>query len=79
MRMETRLAGLGRGGSRPGQPLNVPIVPASNFRAGPGPGREYARDDGTPGWEAFEELVGDLEGGAAVCFASGSAAIAELL
>ena len=81
LRVETRLAVLGRGDHRPGQPLNVPIVPASNFRAAPSglAGREYARDDGTPGWEAFEQLIGDLEGGPAVSFASGMAAIAAVL
>ncbi len=80
LRMETRLAVRGRPRG-PGQPLNVPIVPASNFRAAPGgtAGREYARDDGTPGWEALEELIGDLEGGQAVCFSSGMAAIAAVL
>jgi cystathionine gamma-synthase len=81
LRVETRLAVLGRGEHRPGQPLNVPIVPASNFRAAPvgEEGREYARDDGTPGWEALEELLGDLEGGRAVCFSSGMGAIAAVL
>lgn len=80
LRVETRLAVLGRGDHQPGQPLNVPIVPASNFRAAAhGQVREYARDDGTPGWEAFEQLLGDLEGGRAVCFASGMAAIAAVL
>jgi cystathionine gamma-synthase len=80
LRMETRLAVLGRGRGKPGDPLNVPIVPASNFRAAPaGSGREYARDDGTPGWDALEELIGDLEGGPAVCFSSGMAAIAAVL
>jgi cystathionine gamma-synthase len=81
LRVETRLAVLGRGEHRPGQPLNVPLVPASNFRAAPSgtAGREYSRDDGTPGWEAFEELVGDLEGGLAVGFASGMAAITAVL
>lgn len=81
LRVETRLAILGRGEHRPGGPLNVPIVPASNFRA-PAEGlgeREYARDDGTPGWEALEELLGDLEGGRAVCFSSGMGAIAAVL
>ena len=80
-RVETRLAVLGRGAHRPGEPLNVPIVLASNFRAAPagGVGREYARDDGTPGWEALEQLVSDLEGGPAVCFSSGMAAIAAVL
>jgi cystathionine gamma-synthase len=89
LRVETRLAVLGRGEPRAGQPLNVPIVPASNFRAATDGGsaageggsatREYSRDDATPGWEAFEQLVGDLEGGRAVCFASGMAAIAAVL
>jgi cystathionine gamma-synthase len=80
LRVETRLAVLGRP-AEPGQPLNVPIVPASNFRAAASgaSGREYARDDGTPGWEAFEELIADLEGGPAVCFSSGMAAIAAVL
>ena len=81
LRVETRLAVLGRGDHQPGRPLNVPIVPASNFRAAPSglADREYARDDGTPGWEAFEQLIGDLEGGPAVSFASGMAAIAAVL
>jgi cystathionine gamma-synthase len=42
-------------------------------------GREYSRDDGTPGWDALEELLGDLEGGPAVTFSSGMAAIAAVL
>jgi cystathionine gamma-synthase len=81
LRVETRLAVLGRGDHHPGQPLNVPIVPASNFRGAPAGQsvREYARDDGTPGWEALEELLGDLEGGRAVCFSSGMGAIAAVL
>jgi cystathionine gamma-synthase len=81
LRVETRLTVLGRGEQRAGHPLNVPIVPASNFRAAAvgQEGREYARDDGTPGWEALEQLLGDLEGGRAVCFSSGMAAIAAVL
>jgi cystathionine gamma-synthase len=60
----------------PGAPLNVPLVPASNFILGGT--RAYARDDGTPTWEALEELVGGLESGRAVAFASGMAAIAAV-
>jgi cystathionine gamma-synthase len=61
---------------RPGSPLNVPPCPASNFVLGDG--RAYSRDDGTPGWEALEEIVGGLEGGSSVSFASGMAGIAAI-
>ena len=61
---------------RPGSPLNVPPWPASNFVRGDG--RAYSRDDGTPGWEALEEIIGGLEGGSSLCFASGMAAIAAI-
>lgn len=62
--------------AQPGAPLNVPLVPASNFIIGAG--REYARDDGTPTWEALEALIGGLESGQALAFASGMAAIAAV-
>ena len=61
---------------RPGSPLNVPPYPASNFVLGER--RSYSRDDGTPGWEALEEIVGGLEGGSAVSFASGMAGVAAI-
>lgn len=72
---ESWLVSAGRA-SEPGAPLNVPPVPASNFVLGGR--REYSRDDGTPTWEALEEVVGGLEGGKAVAFASGMAAIAAV-
>ena len=72
---ESWLVSAGRA-SEPGAPLNVPLIPASNFIIGKG--REYARDDGTPTWEALEEVVGGLESGRAVAFASGMAAIAAV-
>lgn len=62
--------------SDPGAPLNSPLIPASNFVLGSS--RAYARDDATPAWEAFETVVGGLEGGTAVSFASGMAAAAAL-
>lgn len=62
--------------SEPGAPLNVPLIPASNFIIGAG--RSYSRDDGTPTWEALEEIVGGLEAGKAVAFASGMAAMAAV-
>src|SRR5205085_12291129 len=72
---ESWLVSAGRA-SEPGAPLNVPLVPASNFIIGSG--REYSRDDGTPTWEALEEVVGGLESGKAVAFASAMAAIASV-
>jgi len=61
---------------RPGAPLNVPPIPASNLVLGDR--RAYSRDDGTAGWEALEEIVGGLEGGTAVAFASGMAGTAAV-
>src|SRR4051794_41615021 len=57
-----------------GAPLNVPPVMASNFELGSE--RAYSRDDATPTWEAFEQVLGGLEGGEAIAFASGMAAAA---
>ena len=73
--IESWLVAAGRDG-RPGMPLNVPPWPASNFVLGER--RAYARGDGTPGCEALEEIVGGLEGGAAVSFATGMAAVAAV-
>jgi len=81
-RPQTALIAAGRPADEPGQPLNVPIVLASNFRAGnqgQAAGREYSRDDATPGWEALEEVAGELEGGDAIAFASGMGAAAAVL
>lgn len=61
--------------SAPGDPLNAPIVMASNFRAG----GEYTRTHGTETWSALETAVGALEGGSAVAFASGMAAAAAIV
>jgi cystathionine gamma-synthase len=75
IKAESWLVSAGRA-SEPGAPLNVPLVPASNFILGSG--RDYARDDGTPTWEALEEIIGGLESGKAVAFASGMGAIAAV-
>ena len=61
----------------PGDPLNAPLVPASNFLLGEG--AVYAREDGTETWRSFEAALGALEGGEALGFASGMAAAAAVL
>ena len=58
-----------------GEPLNQPIVLASNFRAG----GEYTRTHGTDTWAALEAAVGALEGGSAMAFSSGMAAAAAIV
>jgi cystathionine gamma-synthase len=72
---ETVVIAAGRDGA-PGAPLNVPPVFASTFRDGGTIG--YGRW-GNPTWTAFEEAIGALEGGRAVAFSSGQAAVAALL
>jgi cystathionine gamma-synthase len=74
--LETWAVLAGRGARSAGAPLNVPPVLASNFELGSE--RAYSRDDATPTWEAFEELLGGLDGGQAVAFASGMGAAAAI-
>lgn len=69
--MESTLIAAGRDVT-PGAPLNQPLVPASNFILGSH--RAYSRDDGTPTWEALEDICGRLERGQSIAFASGMAA-----
>lgn len=61
---------------QPGEPLNVPLTPASNFLLGDA--RVYSRTDATPGWEALETILGGLEDAHALTFSSGMAAIAAI-
>ena len=67
----------GRPQPLPGAPLNTPVIAASTFVLGSE--RIYSRNEATEGWEAFEALLGGLEGGDAVAFSSGMAACAAVL
>jgi cystathionine gamma-synthase len=67
----TIAVGAGRPERVPGAPFNAPLTLASNLV--PGGASEYVRD-GSPSWEAFETVLGELEGGQALAFASGIAA-----
>ncbi len=83
-RPQTVVVAAGRTSAIPGEPLNVPLVLASSFRAeqeGPAESRVtgYSREDGTETWTALESAVGELEGGTAVAFSSGLGAIAAVL
>jgi cystathionine gamma-synthase len=70
LRVETLLIAEGRPAATPDGPLNEPITPASALHPGE---VGYARGD-APAWRALEQVIGRLEGGDAVAFASGMAA-----
>lgn len=72
----TQVVALGRPDRAPGAPLAVPPVFTSTYAAD-GP-VNYARA-GNPTWSALEDSVGPLEGGDALAFASGMAAVAAVL
>ncbi|HEV7205742.1 MAG TPA: PLP-dependent transferase [Jatrophihabitans sp.] len=62
----------------PGAPLNAPIVLAAPFRHD-GEQNRYSRHDVTDTLAAFEDILGELEGGRAFGFSSGIAAIAAVV
>ncbi len=66
----------GRPAREPDAPLNPPITMASTYVATGDV--EYGRY-GNPTWTAFEEVLGRLEGGRALAFASGMAAATTVL
>ncbi len=70
LRIETQLIAGGRPAATPDGPLNEPITPASALHPG---AVGYARGE-APAWRALEQVIGRLEGGEAVAFASGMAA-----
>ncbi len=76
LRPATLAVTAGRPPHDPDQPLNEPITMASTYVAGGD--REYGRY-GNPTWAAFEEVLGALEGGSALSFSSGMAAVGTVL
>lgn len=75
-RPSTRAVVAGRPAAVPDAPTSVPVVATSTFVAGGE--RGYGRY-ANPTWEAFEEAIGSLEGGQAVAFASGMAAVSAVV
>lgn len=67
---------LGRPAAVPGAAVNTPVEFSATFRAGGT--ATYGRDDNAT-WEAFEAVLGGLEGGTALAFGSGMGAIAAVL
>jgi cystathionine gamma-synthase len=77
LRPESIVVATGRP-DEPGAPLSTPIVLAGPFRHDADQNR-YARHDVTPTLAAFEALLGELEGGTALGFASGMAAVTAVV
>jgi cystathionine gamma-synthase len=76
LRPETIAVKAGRPAHAPDAPFNVPLVMASTYVAG---GEiEYGRY-GNETWRALESAIEQLEGGRALAFASGMAAVATIL
>jgi cystathionine gamma-synthase len=67
---------LGRGRLEPGAPVNVPVTFTSTYVTGAPIGYARVRN---PSWEPFEEVLGALEGGRALAFASGLAAASAVI
>ena len=67
---------LGRGDHKAGDPLTPTLTFTATYRAGGD--MTYGRDD-NPTWQSFEEILGGLEGGTALAFASGLAAISAVI
>jgi cystathionine gamma-synthase len=76
LRPATVAVSAGRPAREPDAPLNPPITMASTYVATGDV--EYGRY-GNPTWAAFEEVLGTLEGGRALAFGSGMAAVAAVL
>ena len=69
---DTQVVALGRPQPRPGAAVNAPVELTSTYHAGGD--LDYGRS-GNATWTAFEEVLGALEGGMALLYASGLAAI----
>jgi cystathionine gamma-synthase len=79
LRPESILVAAGRPAPGSGAPMNQPVVLAANLHHGGPDGGDYVRADGSETIRAFEDALGALDGGAAVAFASGMAAVSAVL
>ena len=76
MHPDTLAVTAGRPAREPGAPVNTPIAMSATFHSDGA--HHYGREQNDT-WEAFEAVLGALEGGRALAFASGLAAGAAVL
>ncbi|HLY82135.1 MAG TPA: PLP-dependent transferase [Acidimicrobiales bacterium] len=67
---------LGRPAAEPGAPVSPPMALTATYHEG---GEDTYGRDSNATWTAFEEVLGGLEGGEALAFASGMAAISAVV
>ncbi len=77
LRAESAVVAAGRPARTADAPLNTPVVLASSYQHAPDENR-YLRWDASDTIRAFEQAIGELEGGHAVAFGSGMAAVAAV-
>jgi cystathionine gamma-synthase len=77
LRPESIVVASGRPPRTPRAPLSTPIVLSAPFQHGPDD-NYYLRQGSSDTIRAFEQTVGDLEGGAALAFGSGMAAVSAV-
>ncbi|HEV7191925.1 MAG TPA: PLP-dependent transferase [Jatrophihabitantaceae bacterium] len=78
LRVESIVVAAGRP-HEPGAPLSVPPLLNATFRSAHDGTNAYLRNESSDSVRAFEQAVGALEGGTAIAFASGMAAIAAVV
>jgi cystathionine gamma-synthase len=78
MHPETTVVAAGRPARGPRAPLNESIVLSAAFHSGPDD-NYYLRQGSSDTIRAFETAIGELEGGSAIAFGSGMAAIAAIV
>jgi cystathionine gamma-synthase len=78
MHPETIAVSAGRPPHEPHAPMNTPIVLSATFHGG-ADGNDYLRQASSDTVRSFEDAVGALEGGSALAFASGMAAISSFV
>jgi cystathionine gamma-synthase len=77
-RPETLVVSAGRP-DEPGAPLSTPPILSATYRHAQDGMNAYLRNESSETVRAFEDAVGALEGGTAIAFASGMAAIAAVV
>lgn len=77
MRVESQVVSSGRP-HEPGAPVNTPIVASATYRYD-GDDNLYARSEATATRRDLETALGELEGGTALAFASGMAALSAVV